>query len=131
MAKKTVPAAVLSGEQLAVIDALLAGHSQAEAAKLAGVAAETVSRWVRGAPAFVAELNRRRRDVWQSQAQRLRGLAGRAIDTLDSMLDSESEAMRFRAACAVLRSLGLGELGKPEGPFSENDVAIGMFVGSL
>lgn len=101
---------VLTPAQEAVIDQLLAGKSQAEAAALAGVAAETVSRWKRDDLLFVATWQNRRRQVWDSHAQRLRNLAGRALDVVEQGLDAGD----LRAAALVLKSVDLAELGGPE-----------------
>lgn len=98
---------VLTPAQEAVIDQLLAGKSQAEAAALAGVAAETVSRWKRDDLLFMATWQNRRRQVWDSHAQRLRNLAGRALDVVEQGLDAGD----LRAAALVLKSVDLAELG--------------------
>ena len=101
---------VLTPAQEAVIDQLLAGKSQAEAAALAGVAAETVSRWKRDNVLFVATWQNRRRQVWDAHAQRLRNLAGRALDVVEAGLDDGD----LRAAALVLKSVDLGDLAAPE-----------------
>ena len=101
---------VLTPAQEAVIDHLLAGKSQAEAAALAGVAAETVSRWKRDNVLFVATWQNRRRQVWDAHAQRLRNLAGRALDVVEAGLDDGD----LRAAALVLKSVDLGDLAAPE-----------------
>lgn len=101
---------VLTPAQEAVIGHLLAGKSQAEAAALAGVAAETVSRWKRDDLLFVATWQNRRRQVWDSHAQRLRNLAGRALDVVEAGLDAGD----LRAAALVLKSVDLAELGAAE-----------------
>ena len=101
---------VLTPAQEAVIDHLLAGKSQAEAAALAGVAAETVSRWKRDNLLFVATWQNRRRQVWDAHAQRLRNLAGRALDVVETGLDAGD----LRAAALVLKSVDLGDLAAPE-----------------
>ena len=101
---------VLTPAQEAVIDQLLAGKSQAEAAALAGVAAETVSRWKRDNVLFVATWQNRRRQVWDAHAQRLRNLAGRALDVVETGLDAGD----LRAAALVLKSVDLGDLAAPE-----------------
>ncbi len=111
------PPRVLSGPQIAVIGFMLEGKRQGEAAELAGVAPETVSRWVRGDAVFLAELNVRRAELWQSQASRLRNMAGKAVDVLEGLLadESTSPGVRLAAAREVLKCLGLTELGVPKG----------------
>ena len=101
---------VLTPAQEAVIDALLAGKSQAEAAALAGVAAETVSRWKRDDALFVATWQNRRRQVWDAHAQRLRNLAARALDVVEAGIDAGD----IRAAALVLKSVNLSDLAAPD-----------------
>lgn len=110
--KVNEPAApeVLTPAQEAVIDALLAGKTQAEAAALAGVAAETVSRWKRDDALFVATWQNRRRQVWDAHAQRLRNLAARALDVVEAGIDAGD----LRAAALVLKSVNLSDLAAPD-----------------
>lgn len=105
----------LSQDQVDVLALLLAGQKQVDAAASVGVAAETVSRWVRHDAVFMAELNRRRLDAWEAQAARLAGLSGQAVDTIAELLASGSEASKFKAAVAILKGQGLNEVGPPEG----------------
>ncbi len=71
----------LTATQQNVINLLLLGNNQRRAAEEAGVAAETVSRWKASDAAFMTVLANARRDIWDSQVQRLRNLSGLAIDT--------------------------------------------------
>ena len=56
----------LSIEQHNAIDLLILGHTDHAVAEQIGVARETVCRWRNENPYFMAELNRRRKDVWQT-----------------------------------------------------------------
>ena len=107
--KESEPAE-LTPAQEAVIAALLDGKTQAEAAALAGVVPETISRWKSKDALFVATWQTRRRQVWESHAQRLRNLAGKALDVVEAGL----EAGDIRAAGLVLKSVSLAELTIPE-----------------
>ena len=118
---------VLTPAQEAVIDQLLAGKSQAEAAALAGVAAETVSRWKRDNLLFVATWQNRRRQVWDAHAQRLRNLAGRALDVVETGLDAGD----LRAAALVLKSVNLGDLAAPEAETTPEAVKQARFQEAL
>ena len=118
---------VLTPAQEAVIDQLLAGKSQAEAAALAGVAAETVSRWKRDNVLFVATWQNRRRQVWDAHAQRLRNLAGRALDVVEAGLDDGD----LRAAALVLKSVNLGDLAAPEAETTPEAVKQARFQEAL
>ena len=107
--KESEPAE-LTPAQEAVIGALLDGKTQAEAAALAGVVPETISRWKSKDALFVATWQTRRRQVWESHAQRLRNLAGKALDVVEQGL-TEGD---IRAAALVLKSVSLAELTIPE-----------------
>ena len=127
--KVNEPAApeVLTPAQEAVIDALLAGKTQAEAAALAGVAAETVSRWKRDNLLFVATWQNRRRQVWDAHAQRLRNLAGRALDVVEQGLDAGD----LRAAALVLKSVDLGDLAAPEAETTPEAIKQARFLDAI
>lgn len=118
---------VLTPSQDAVIDALLAGKTQAEAAALAGVAAETVSRWKRDNLLFVATWQNRRRQVWDAHAQRLRNLAGRALDVVEQGLDAGD----LRAAALVLKSVSLSDLTAPEAETTIEGIKQARFLDAL
>jgi len=96
---------MLSAQQDQVIVLLLSGKTQREAAQDVGVAEETISRWMNNDAEFVATLNARRHELWQANAEKLRALAAQAIDTLGALLDSGDEALRLKAATAVLQEL--------------------------
>ena len=104
--KKDAQPDELTPAQEAVIGHLLDGRNQVEAAALAGVAAETISRWKRDDLLFLATWQNRRRQVWDAHAQRLRNLAGAALDVVEAGL----EAGDIRAAALVLKSVNLAEL---------------------
>jgi hypothetical protein len=55
----TLPAKISAAQSLEV-ETLASGSTVTEAAERAGVARETVSRWVHGDPGFIAELQNRR-----------------------------------------------------------------------
>jgi predicted transcriptional regulator len=95
-------------EQEAVLTAMLSGMSQKDAAAAGGVTPETVSRWL-GEPfgAFNEELDARRTALRIANQAKLRQLAAKAVDAIETLLESESESVRLRAACAVLKSCGL------------------------
>lgn len=112
MAKATRPAAEaveLSEQQLACIEHLIAGKTKAAAAEAVGVVAFTVSRWHKEA-AFVAALNTRRREMHEANTERLRSLAGKALDVYEAALESDDPAVQIRAAGQILRAARLSEL---------------------
>jgi len=105
---------VLTGEQVEVLAHLVSGSSQRDAAAAVGVAEETISRWMHGDPLFVATLNGIRAEVWRAAVDRLRGLVGAALVTVEELMaKGESESTRLRAASLVLKSVH--DLGEPQG----------------
>ena len=103
---------LLSIEQHNAIDLLILGDTDHAVAEQIGVARETICRWRNENPYFMAELNRRRKDVWQTAQGRLRGLVGKAIDILEQALQPDD----VKAAVIVLRAANLyGNVGAPHG----------------
>ena len=106
-------ASCLSVEQLNAIDVLVQGRTDQQTAETVGVARETVTRWRNDIPHFTAELNRQRRLIWGDSHDRLRALAGKAVDTLETSLDEGDS----RVALEVLKAVGLyGQVQPPTGP---------------
>ena len=103
----------LSMEQMNAIDILVQGRTDQETAETVGVARETVTRWRNDNPHFTAELNRQRRLIWGDSHDRLRALASKAVDVLETSLgDGDS-----RVALEVLKAIGLyGQVQPPSGP---------------
>src|SRR4029453_8873154 len=107
---KTSQHATLSIEQHNAIDLLILGHTDQAVAEQIGVARETICRWRNENPSFMAELNRRRKEVWQMAHERLRGLVGKAIDIVEKALNADD----VKAALAVLKATTLyGYFGAP------------------
>lgn len=99
-AHKTSQRATLSVEQHNAIDLLILGHTDHAVAEQIGVVRETICRWRNEHPYFIAELNRRRKDVWQTAHERLRGLVGKAIDIVEKALDADD----IKVALTVLKA---------------------------
>jgi transcriptional regulator with XRE-family HTH domain len=89
------------GPRAAVIEALLAGETQAGAAIAAGVSRRTVSRWLRD-PAFAAELEKARTLAFAEALSALKGGAAAAVKTLLQNLGARSPAERRQAAREIL-----------------------------
>jgi hypothetical protein len=92
---KDAPAAALA--------VLLAGKTVTEAAAAANVCRQTVHRWLKEDPLFVAELNRGRRELRTASMTRLERLVSKALDAVEKAL----EAGDLPVALAVLRGLGV------------------------
>ena len=114
----------LTPEQELAIARLLEGATDAEAAEAAGVTRQTVNTWRNRNPVFMAELNARRRALWDAHQDRLRGLIGRALDVLEEDMadDSQSpESRRLRQAAAVQILRAAAGLN-PDGPVNAGEI---------
>jgi hypothetical protein len=84
-----------------LIMALATGFSVAESARRAGFGERTVYRRL-AEPAFRAQVVEARAQMFSQAVGRLADLAGKAVDTLGELLDSENEGVRLQASKAVL-----------------------------
>jgi hypothetical protein len=99
--------ATITSAQGRVVEALAGGSTVTAAAKAAGVARETVSRWVHHDPAFIAELHNTRAELAAQTRCALEALGTQAVATLaEALQDQRMRPTRLRAACAVLKMLG-------------------------
>src|SRR5215213_4623140 len=80
---------------------LVEGRSLVEAARAAGMSERTARRRWTELP-FRASVEAERSEVAAHAMGRLVALYGRAIDTLNDLLDDESGAVRHRAAVSIL-----------------------------
>ncbi len=97
----------LTVQQQNAIDLLIQGQSDREVAEAVGVARQTVTTWRNSNADFVAELNRRRQEVWGGQVEQLRQLVAKAVQVLAEDLEDDDKALRQRAAIHILRAVGL------------------------
>jgi len=95
----------LSVKQERAMEVLLEGGTQKEAATVAGVAADTVGRWLREDEEFETELEGRREEQRAAKAARMDALEDAAISTLRELMGSKNEMVRLRAAAVVMRRL--------------------------
>ena len=102
--------------QQRAIELLLLGYKDAEVAAIVGVTRQTVNKWRNHNKAFIAELNHRRRELWEAAEEKLRNLIDSAITVLEEDLQSEDRRLRLRAAVHVLKCVGLyGKSLEPPG----------------
>jgi len=97
----------LAIEQMNAIDQLVIGLTDQEVADKVGVARQTVTKWRLYHPGFQAELNKRRKEVWGSAADRLRSLLPKALDRIEKILLDDSNPNSWRAAVELLKAAGL------------------------
>ena len=93
----------LSDRQLRAVVLMLDGKHDSEVAQQVGVSRRTLIRWRLEDADFIAELRRRRRQLWNATADRLRSLLDPAVDVLAEQLRDRYDRTRFRAATTILR----------------------------
>jgi hypothetical protein len=96
----------VTDRQLIAIDALVAGSTHLEAAKLARVQRSTVTDWCNKNIIFIAERNRRRRQRLTAAGERLHEVTGAALDAVaESINDGDT-----MTALALIRMVGVDHL---------------------
>jgi hypothetical protein len=108
------------------LQALVSGGSVTQAAKEAGVARETVSRWIHHDPVFIAEMQNARDELASQTRCALEALGMRAVGVLaDAVQNQFVKPWRLRAACAVLKMIGADRAeGMPMTTAEEVQVAL-------
>jgi len=109
----------VTGKQQQVIELLISGQSQSEAAKVVDCSREQINRWLnsRKYPEFVACYNSARIATASDSAQRLDSLYTRACDLLFDIFDNggdDIEPMQARVALAIFKNGQLADVGKLE-----------------
>lgn len=116
----------LSIEQANALEHLLQGQSDRSVAEAVGVSRQTVSEWKNHDPLFIAELNRQRSEMWLEARERLKSLANRALDVVESQLGSGDPKAALGAAKYILqgtRLLGETDLSM-SGPTTPEEVIL-------
>ena len=101
--------AELTPIQSQVLAGLLAGGSIAAVAREHNIHRSTIYNWRHDHPAFTYALKDARRRQQTAMFDAAQDLASRAFETLGSLLASEDEAMKLRAAQAILRTFAATE----------------------
>lgn len=111
----------LDPRKMTVAVALAVGQTETGAAQLAGVHRTTVYRWLQDA-AFVAEVNRQKREFVAEQRARLHTLLHLATTTLESFLErKDGDALKLKAATFILERFA-PQLHEAIGPITEQAV---------
>jgi Homeodomain-like domain-containing protein len=95
----------LSIQQWTAIDLLVIGKTHQETAEAVGRSRQTVCDWRSHHPAFRAEVNKRRQEVWAAAADQSRSLVPKAVAVLERELDGGDHC--FKAALEVVKMAGL------------------------
>lgn len=93
---------ILSPDQLQAINLILAGKSYGEVAEALGKDRRTLYSW-RQNPHFLAEMGRRRKEMYEAGQSRLHGLLDKAITVMEHKLDEGNVKVAFE----VLRLLNV------------------------
>jgi hypothetical protein len=93
----------LSAQQLAAVERLLAGDTVTATAEAVGVRRETVHRWQRQDPAFIALLECRRAELRESLRAGLLTVSHRALGNVARAVEGGD----LRASLVVLRGAGV------------------------
>ena len=105
----------------AAIDLLATGATVTATAKATGTSRQTVSDWLNNNPAFKAELNQRRAELWGQTCDRLRALLPLALDRIELALQGDGvEALN--AALALIKMAKIDPL--PTGPVEREAVEV-------
>ena len=109
----------LSGKKLAFLEALLVSTSVRDAAKQAGVAERTATRWLAD-PLFSATLVAAKQEAFNEALDLLRVGAKAAITTLAASMRSDNPHVRLRAASLWLTAaVELFKMSQIEERFTE------------
>jgi hypothetical protein len=98
--------------QLNAVDLLVTGATDQEAADAVGVTRQTVCGWRNAHPYFMAELNRRRAELWGATVDQLRSLLPRAVVVLAEELEGGTD--RAGVAMSILRLGGVDRTKAPQ-----------------
>lgn len=107
----------LSPTQTQALHLLASGKTNGQAAKAVGVRPETIGRW-RKLPQFDDALKAAADPGLNDADSNLVFLKWKAYDTLSSLLESDDETVRLRAASEIYKTWG-ANLPKYQGPHAE------------
>lgn len=98
------PEMPLSPKQLTAIDVLLTVKTFKDAAATVEVDQTTLRRWLKDQE-FADELRRAQREIISHNLRGVASLAGKAIATMDGLLDSRDDRIKLEAAREVFERL--------------------------
>ncbi len=97
----------LTEEQRRVIELLLLGLTDAEVVQAVGISLEDLNAWRKHDALFIAELNCRRKALWDNSVDMLRVLIPLSLNTIREVLTDTSNPQRWRAAMEIVKLGGL------------------------
>jgi hypothetical protein len=96
----------LTDKQFAAVDMLAMGKSLSFVTETLKIDRKTLYHW-RQDEDFQQALSDRRRELWASATDRLRGMLDRSLDVMEQQLHARFEPTQFRAAATCLRLAGM------------------------
>ncbi|HEV7302493.1 MAG TPA: prolyl oligopeptidase family serine peptidase [Tepidisphaeraceae bacterium] len=108
----------LTERQRTAVALLLVGENDSVVAGRLGVHRNTISRWRSQNPVFIAELHRRQHEMFEALVGRVRKLAMKSMQTIDTALSDNGAAYdpaAQRLAVSVLRGTGAFKQAQPSG----------------
>ena len=96
----------MTDKQFAAVDLLAMGKSLGFVAESLQIDRKTLYHW-RQDEDFQQALSERRRELWSSATDRLRGMLDASLDVIEQQLHERYEPTRFRAAATCLRLAGM------------------------
>jgi hypothetical protein len=94
----------LTIEQERALELLMLGRNDTEVAKELDLARQSVWTWRSKNPKFIAELNRRRMELYYANMSRLKAMIGQALDVVETSLRDGNADRALKAAQYVLKS---------------------------
>ena len=113
----------LSAAQATAAELVAQGKNDIEAAAAAGVSRQTVNGWRHDSPAFIAQVNLIRRELWGDSRERLRALSEKVVGVLDKAMDAPP-LQALPAALATLKAVAA--MQAPSGPTTPDAVLKSM-----
>jgi|GEM_PF-3476459 len=113
----------LTIQQLNAIDLLASGVGVVKTSEALGINRHTLKRWRTKNPFFISELNAKRKELWSDAQERLRGMVTKAIDVMESALNSSDS----KIAVEVLKATNIyGYISGPRGSTSADGIMTEM-----
>lgn len=113
----------ITSRQQQAADLLALGKTKTKVAIDVGVSRQQLSLWGKN-PFFRSAISMRQAELWQFNKDRLRGLAGKAVDVIEKELDNGN----YKAAVELLKIIGLSngkialaQQGRTAGDFMQMD----------
>lgn len=106
----------LSEQQSNAIEYIVQGMTDRAVAEKCSVVRQTICEWRNHDPLFIATLNHVRQEMWAESQERLKNLAGKALDVFERSLDSKDPKIQLAAAQTILKRVVPDDITPPTGP---------------